>query len=73
MQIRRIVVAAAIGLLLLPATAHAYLDPGTGSMLLQALVGGAAGVAVLVRVFWRRLTAWLPSRRDPDAARDDRP
>lgn len=31
----------------------AYLDPGTGSMLLQAIVGGSAGVMVLVRHFWR--------------------
>lgn len=31
----------------------AYLDPGTGSMLLQAIVGGSAGIFVLVRHFWR--------------------
>ncbi|MFO1002145.1 MAG: hypothetical protein U0936_17565 [Planctomycetaceae bacterium] len=31
----------------------AYLDPGAGSMLLQALVGGSAGIMVLVRHFWR--------------------
>jgi hypothetical protein len=54
--------------LLIPDTAHAYLDPGTGSMLLQLLVGGAAGAAVLVKVFWRRLLSLLPgSRREPDA------
>ena len=32
-----------------------YLDPGTGSMLLQAIVGGSAGVYVLVRHLWRSL------------------
>lgn len=31
----------------------AYLDPGTGSMLLQAIVGGSAGLMVLIRHFWR--------------------
>ncbi|MEQ9407298.1 MAG: hypothetical protein RIK87_06205 [Fuerstiella sp.] len=31
----------------------AYLDPGTGSMLLQALVGGSAGLMVLVRHLYR--------------------
>ena len=31
----------------------AYLDPGTGSMLLQAIVGGSAGLMVLVRHLWR--------------------
>jgi len=32
-----------------------YLDPGTGSMLLQAIVGGGAGIVVLVRHFWRTM------------------
>jgi len=31
----------------------AYLDPGTGSMLLQAIVGGSAGLYVFVRHLWR--------------------
>jgi len=31
----------------------AYLDPGTGSMLLQAIVGGSAGLMVLCRHLWR--------------------
>jgi hypothetical protein len=33
-----------------------YLDPGTGSVLLQAIVGGAAAVAVGARLYWRRIT-----------------
>lgn len=32
----------------------AYLDPGSGSLLLQALVGGGAGIAVFFRHLWRR-------------------
>ncbi|HQX50659.1 MAG TPA: hypothetical protein PLY87_12810 [Planctomycetaceae bacterium] len=31
----------------------AYLDPGTGSMLLQAIVGGSAGLYVFFRHVWR--------------------
>ena len=31
----------------------AYLDPGTGSMLLQAIVGGSAGLYVFMRHVWR--------------------
>ena len=31
----------------------AYLDPGTGSMILQAIVGGSAGLFVFVRHVWR--------------------
>ena len=32
----------------------AYLDPGSGSMLLQALAGGAAAVSVVAKLYWRR-------------------
>lgn len=33
----------------------AYLDPGAGSMILQALAAGVAGVAVVGRLYWSRL------------------
>lgn len=33
-----------------------YLDPGTGSLLLQAIVGGVAAAAVTARLYWRRIT-----------------
>jgi hypothetical protein len=36
-------------------SAHAYLDPGTGSMLLSALIGLAAAVALGLKMFWYRL------------------
>jgi len=35
--------------------ARAYLDPGTGSFLLQMLLGGIAGLAVVGRLYWTRL------------------
>ena len=35
--------------------AYAYLDPGTGSMLLSAVFGVAAAVALAVKMFWYRL------------------
>lgn len=42
----------------------AYLDAGSGSLIVQAMVGGAAGVAVATRLYWRRLVARF--RRQPD-------
>jgi hypothetical protein len=33
----------------------AYLDPGSGSMLIQLLLGGVAGLAVILKLFWRRI------------------
>lgn len=34
--------------------AHAYLDPGTGSMILQLLLGGIAGLAIAGRLYWHK-------------------
>ncbi len=35
--------------------AHAYIDPGTGSMLIQAFLAAIAVCAVSIGIFWRRL------------------
>jgi hypothetical protein len=35
-------------------SAWAYLDPGTGSMVLQLLLGGVAGAIVILKLYWRR-------------------
>ena len=38
-----------------PSRADAYLDPGTGSMILQVVAGGLlAGIGV-TKVFWKRI------------------
>jgi hypothetical protein len=34
---------------------HAYLDPGTGSMILQLLLGGVAGALVVGKLYWQKL------------------
>lgn len=36
-----------------PSVLLAYIDPGLGSMLLQAIVGGTAGMAVFGRYLWQ--------------------
>jgi hypothetical protein len=47
----------------------AYLDAGTGSMLLQLLVGGIAAIGVAAKFYWRRVLKLLRIRKDePDAA-----
>ena len=40
-------------LLLLSNKAHAYLDPGSGSMLLQLALGGIAGAIVLGKLLFK--------------------
>jgi hypothetical protein len=36
--------------------ANAYVDPGSGSFVFQALIGGFLAVAVTFRVFWHRIS-----------------
>jgi len=43
--------------------AYAYLDPGTGSMLLSALIGVAAAVGLAVKMFWYRLVCLFRGKR----------
>ena len=60
-----------VSLAVAPATALAYLDPGTGSMLLQVVLGGIAAVAVALKLFWYRIIAFLGFKKKP--AGDDDP
>jgi hypothetical protein len=39
--------------------AYAYLDPGTGSMLISAIIGVAAAVGLALKMFWYRLVGLL--------------
>jgi hypothetical protein len=40
-----------------------YIDPGSGSLLLQALAGGVAAVGVFAKVYWRRMKTFLRIRK----------
>ena len=55
-------------LLSLPETALAYLDPGTGSMLLQGLIALIGGVMATIGIYWRALMGFLHRLldRNPD-------
>jgi len=46
------------------APANAYIDPGAGSFIFQALVGAFLAAALTVKVFWRRIVSFV-SRRPP--------
>lgn len=51
-------------LLLLPAPpAEAYLDPGTGSIVLQAVIATVAAAAVALKLYWTRLKALFGRKR----------
>jgi hypothetical protein len=51
--------------------AHAYLDPGTGSFILQMLLGGIAGMAVVGKLYWTKLKLALSRALSGKSASDD--
>lgn len=57
-------------LFMLPISAFAYLDPGTGSMLLQVILGGVAAVGVAIKLYWHKLRVAL-GRRKKENPEDD--
>jgi hypothetical protein len=65
---RRWSMAAAAGISLIAApAAQAYLDGGSGSMMLQLLLGGLAGVGVVARLYWHRFVGLFGRRRQDPA------
>ena len=62
---KRVLLFALVLAVMLERNAHAYLDPASGSLLLQLLVGGVAGAAVLIKMYWRRLVErFSPKKKD---------
>lgn len=50
--------------LLSSTAAEAYLDPSTGSMVISAIVGIVASIALAVKTYWYKLKALF--RRNPE-------
>lgn len=48
--------------------ADAYLDANTGSLLIQLVVGGVAGLALVGKLMWHRITGIF---RSDDTENDD--
>jgi hypothetical protein len=43
-----------------------YIDPASGSMLLQIILGGVAAMAVALKMWWRRVLRFLHIRKPED-------
>ena len=39
-----------------------YVDPGTGSLVIQLAIGAVAGGLVAIKVFWGRIRNWFKNR-----------
>jgi hypothetical protein len=46
--------------------AHAYIDPGSSSFIVQMLIGAAAGAALAIATFWRRIVGFFRRNKGGD-------
>lgn len=50
---------AMISTIVMPITAHAYIDAGTGSQVIQLAIASVVGSIFLVKTFYRNIRAFL--------------
>jgi hypothetical protein len=46
----------------LPSVASAYIDPGTGSYLLQLLIAAFVAVSFTMKIFWKRISKFVSTK-----------
>lgn len=48
-----------------------YLDPGTGSVVVQALLAALLGIGVFIKLFWGKITAIFKKKNDSTVTKED--
>ena len=51
---------------------RAYLDPGSGSILLQMVIAAALGAAFAVKVYWKKIKGTLSKKKNGDVSGVDK-
>lgn len=44
----------------------AYLDPGTGAMIIQGLIGAVLGGLYILKLYWYRIIGFITGNKDTD-------
>lgn len=53
-------------LLIGSAPAFAYIDPGTGSALIQGLIAAIAAVSITAKLYWHRIVNFISRKKKAD-------
>ena len=62
-----------VGMWAASSPAYAYLDPGTGTMILQIILGGIAGIAVAGKLFWTQIVNFFRRSSTSSNTQTERP
>jgi hypothetical protein len=69
----RIVILAGVVAFLMPICALAYIDPGTGSYVLQLIIAAVVGVSFSIKIFWKKIVRIFRKNKPADEAKSDDP
>lgn len=50
---------------------QAYLDPGTGSILIQGLIAGIAAAALVIKTYWYRIKSFFGRGQSSDISDEE--
>ncbi len=76
MMMKKIIRISAIALavaFLAPVAALAYIDPGTGSYVIQLAIAAFVGVMFSVRIFWKKIVRLFKKGGPEEPKVDDKP
>ena len=51
---------------LLTFEAHAYIDPGSGSIIIQAILGAIAAAGTTLTIYWRKIKDFFKKEKKKD-------
>jgi hypothetical protein len=63
-----------VSMLLMASPGYAYLDPGTGSMILQGDIAGIAMASITLKMYWHRFMGLFSNKSElvePDNTKKD--
>lgn len=58
-------------LMLFPAISFAYLDPGTGSAIMSAIIGFFVAIGLVIKTFWYKIKSVFTRIKDSDKKPED--
>ena len=52
-------------LLFIPFAANAYIDPGSGSAIMSAIIGAFVAVGIAIKTYWYKLKSLFTGKKTP--------
>ena len=52
--------------ILIPVSAYAYIDPGTGGIIVQVILGGIGGLVLFFKLYWKKVKSWFSKESEEE-------